>query len=88
MQISEICGSRIFSHETGQLSSLRAAVSVLVGPCCPALLNSIDVDVYTVVLLGQWRRQRGEGGTFPPPWVDVQKLCNMCVMNVGLLKDR
>jgi len=28
----------------------RAAVSVLVGPCCPALLNYIDVDVHTVVL--------------------------------------
>jgi len=61
MQISEICGSRIFSHETGQLPSLRAAVSVLVGPCCPALLNCVDVDVYTVVLLGQWRRQRAKG---------------------------
>jgi len=23
-----------------------ASVSVLVGPCCPALLNCIDVDVY------------------------------------------
>ena len=31
----------------------RAAVSVLVGPCCPALLNCIDVDVHTVVLLGK-----------------------------------
>jgi len=31
----------------------RAAVSVLVGPCCPAFLNSIDVDVHTVVLLGK-----------------------------------
>jgi len=28
-----------------------AVVSVLVGPCCPALLNCIDVDVHTVVLL-------------------------------------
>jgi len=34
----------------------------------------------------QWRRQRGvKGGSFPL-WVDVQKLCNMCVMNVR--KDR
>ena len=32
----------------------RAAVSVLVGPCCPALLNCIDVDVHTVVLLGKY----------------------------------
>ena len=31
----------------------RAAVSVLVGPCCPALLNCIDVNVHTVVLLGK-----------------------------------
>ena len=30
-----------------------AAVSVLVGPCCPALLNCIDVGVHTVVLLGK-----------------------------------
>jgi len=31
----------------------RAAVSVLVGPSCPALLNYIDVDVHNVVLLGK-----------------------------------
>jgi len=31
----------------------RAAVCVLVGPCCPALLNCIDVDVHTVVLSGK-----------------------------------
>jgi len=30
-----------------------AAVSVLVGPRCPALLNCIDVGVHTVVLLGK-----------------------------------
>ena len=35
------------------ITRLRAAVSVLVGPRCPALLNSIDVDVPTVVLLGK-----------------------------------
>ena len=29
----------------------RAAVSVLVGPCCPAPLNCNNADVYTVVLL-------------------------------------
>ena len=29
---------------------------------------------------GQWRRQ---GGSFPP-WVDVQKLCNMCVLSLSL----
>ena len=27
----------------------------------------------------QWRRQGGKGGSFPP-WVDVQKLCNICVL--------
>ena len=32
---------------------LRAAVGVLVGHCCPALLNCIDVDVHPVVLLGK-----------------------------------
>ena len=31
----------------------QLAVSVLVGPCCPAPLNCIDVDVRTVVLLGK-----------------------------------
>ena len=31
----------------------RAAVNVLVGPCCRALLKCIDVDVHTVVLLGE-----------------------------------
>ena len=31
----------------------RAAVSVLVGPCCPTLLNCIDADVHTVVLSGK-----------------------------------
>ena len=34
------------------ITRLRAAASVLVGPCCPALLNCIDVDVHTVVLFG------------------------------------
>ena len=32
------------------IERLRAAVSVLDGPCCPALLNCIDVNVHTVVL--------------------------------------
>ena len=32
---------------------LLAAVSVLIGPCCPALLNRIHANVYTVVLLGK-----------------------------------
>jgi len=32
---------------------LRAAVRVLVGPCCPALLNCTDVDVHAVVLFGK-----------------------------------
>ena len=36
-----------------ELEHFRAAVSVLVGPCCPALLNCIDADVHTVVLLGK-----------------------------------
>ena len=31
----------------------RATVSVLLGPCCPALLNYIGVYVHTVVLLGK-----------------------------------
>ena len=35
------------------LNVSRAAVSVLVGPCCPALLNCIDVDVHTIALLGK-----------------------------------
>ena len=35
------------------ITRFRAAVSVLVGPCCPDLLNCIDVDVHTVVLLGK-----------------------------------
>jgi len=29
---------------------LKAAVSVLVGPCCPALVNSIDVDLHCILL--------------------------------------
>jgi len=40
-------GKRIVKYR----EQLRAAVSVLVGPCCPALLNCTDVDVQTVVLL-------------------------------------
>jgi len=35
------------------IKRLRAAVSVVVGPCCPAPLNCIDVDVHTVVLYGR-----------------------------------
>jgi len=38
----------------GYIYLFRAAVSVLVGPCCPALPNCIDVDVHTAVLLGKW----------------------------------
>jgi len=30
------------------IGRLSAAVGVLVGPCCPALLNCIDVDAHTV----------------------------------------
>ena len=37
----------------GYIYLSRAAVSVLVGPCCPALLSCIDVDVHTAVLLGK-----------------------------------
>ena len=33
------------------ITRFRAAVSVLVGPCCPALLHCIDANVHTVVLL-------------------------------------
>jgi len=36
------------------ITRFRAAVSVLVGPCCPALLNYIDVDVHTAVLFGKY----------------------------------
>jgi len=35
------------------ITRFRAAVSVLVGPCCTAVLNCIDVNVHTVVLLGK-----------------------------------
>jgi len=37
------------------ITRFRAAVGVLVGPCCPAVLNCIDVDVHTVVLLGKYK---------------------------------
>ena len=33
------------------IERFRAAVSVLIGPCCPALLNRIHANVHTVVLL-------------------------------------
>ena len=32
----------------------RAAVSVLVGPCCPALLNCIDVGVHKGGSVAEW----------------------------------
>ena len=35
------------------IERFRAAVSVLIGPCCPALLNRIRANVHTVVLLGK-----------------------------------
>ena len=35
------------------ITRFGAAVSVLFGPGCPALLNCIDVNVHTVVLLGK-----------------------------------
>ena len=41
------------NHLSVIVASDRPAVSVLVGPCCPALLQGIDVDVHTVLLLGK-----------------------------------
>jgi len=35
------------------ITRFRAAVNVLARSCCPALLNCVDVDVHTVVLLGK-----------------------------------
>jgi len=35
------------------IERFRATVSVLIGPCCPALLNRTHANVYTVVLLGK-----------------------------------
>jgi len=35
------------------IEHLRAAVNVLFGPCYPAVLKCVDVDVHTVVLLGR-----------------------------------
>jgi len=35
------------------IERFRATVSVLIGPCCPALLNRIHANVHTVVLLGK-----------------------------------
>ena len=35
------------------IERFRAAVSVLIGPCCPALLDRIHAGVHTVVLLGK-----------------------------------
>jgi len=48
-----LCGSLVDLASNGFITRFRAAVSVLVGSCCPALLNCIDVDVHTVVLLGK-----------------------------------
>jgi len=38
--------------------------------------STVDVDIDTVAPL------EGGRGKLPPLWVDVQKLCSMCVMNV------
>ena len=35
------------------IERFRAAVSVLIGPCCPAFQNRINANVHTVVLLGK-----------------------------------
>ena len=35
------------------IERFRAAVSVLIGLCCPALLNRIHANVHSVVLLGK-----------------------------------
>jgi len=49
------------------VTRFRAAVSVVVGPCCPALLNCIDVDVHTVVLLDKQSDDGGGEMTFKLP---------------------
>jgi len=43
----------LIASAVGPSLSIQAAVSVLVGPYCPALLNYIVVDVHIVVLLGK-----------------------------------
>ena len=48
-----LCTTAINTSNTIRTQTDRAAVSVLVGLCCPALLNCIDVDVHTVVLFGK-----------------------------------
>ena len=35
------------------IERFRAAVSVLIGSCCPALPNRIHANVHTVVLFGK-----------------------------------
>jgi len=44
-----------------------------------AVITSVSVE--TTMRCDQWRRQGGKGKLPPPLWVDVQKLCNMCVLS-------
>ena len=46
---SGACSGRVYVPS----NCFRAAVNVIVGPCCPALVNCIDADVHTVVSLGK-----------------------------------
>ena len=44
----------------------------------------LRLSLKTFLFFPQWRRQRGGGrGEASPLWVDVQKLCNMCVLSLS-----
>jgi len=67
------------------ITRFRAAVSVVVGRCCPALLNCIDVDAYTVVLLGE----KDDDNSPSEVWNEVnrrygvEQVQNTCADRVG-----
>jgi len=49
----------------------------------PAVIGHESVPKKIIYTSLQWRRQRGEGRGSFPLWVDVQKLCNMCVLSLS-----
>ena len=72
------------------LVCFRAAVSVLVGPCCPALLNCIDVDVHTVMWANKMTMMKylslPKPADRPPAWVGLS-IASVC-LSIRVLKGK
>jgi len=80
-------GSRCATRHTSQLSVSLASVELTVAAPASALAWSSSGESLSesVVSLYRWQpvAPPGREGGKLPPWLDVQKLCNMCVLSLS-----